>query len=114
MTDQAARAYHAQQVATLADTEADMITAITMETDGKLPTDPGRIRGLRANASRKSHAELNESSELDTGNPSELGIQHAGLKKTHAQLNVMGGCCGTDHRHIEQIAAACSPLFRSA
>lgn len=71
-----------------------------------------RIRGLRANASRKSHAELNESPELDIGDPVELGLQHAQLKRRLSQLNVMGGCCGTDHRHVEQIAAACSPLFR--
>jgi len=73
-----------------------------------------RIRGLRANASRKSHAELNESPELDVGSPVELGAQHAQLKSRLSQLNVMGGCCGTDHRHVEQIAAACSPLFRRA
>lgn len=73
-----------------------------------------RIRGLRANASRKSHAELNESPELDIGNPVELGDEHAQLKKRFADLNVMGGCCGTDHRHIEQIATACSPLFRAS
>ena len=66
-----------------------------------------RIRGLRANASRKSHAELNEASELDTGDPAELGAQHAALKRRLPHLNVMGGCCGTDHRHVEQIAAAC-------
>jgi homocysteine S-methyltransferase len=73
-----------------------------------------RIRGLRANASRKSHAELNESPDLDIGDPAELGVQHAQLKSRLSQLNVMGGCCGTDHRHIEQIAAACLPLFRKA
>lgn len=73
-----------------------------------------RLRGLRANASRKSHAELNESTELDSGNPVELGREHARLKKRLDGLNVMGGCCGTDHRHVEQIAAACSPLFRRA
>ena len=73
-----------------------------------------RIRGLRANASRKSHAELNESPALDIGDPVELGMQHAQLKSRLPQLNVMGGCCGTDHRHVEQIAAACSPLFRKA
>jgi S-methylmethionine-dependent homocysteine/selenocysteine methylase len=71
-----------------------------------------RIRGLRANASRKSHAELNESVELDIGNPIELGIEYAELRKRLSQLNIMGGCCGTDQRHIEQIAEACSPLFR--
>jgi len=68
-----------------------------------------RIRGLRANASRKSHAELNESAELDIGDPAELAAQHARLKRLLPQLTVIGGCCGTDVRHIEQIAAACAP-----
>ncbi|HEV3007733.1 MAG TPA: homocysteine S-methyltransferase family protein [Burkholderiales bacterium] len=74
-----------------------------------------RIRGLRANASRKSHAELNESAELDIGSPAELGGQYADLRQhLLPRLNVMGGCCGTDHRHVERIAAACAPLFRAA
>jgi len=71
-----------------------------------------RIHGLRANASRMSHAELNEAPQLDAGNPRELGLQYAELKRQLEQLNVLGGCCGTDHRHIEQIAEACAPLFR--
>ena len=66
-----------------------------------------RIRGVRANASRKSHAELNESSELDIGDPTELGAQHARLTRRLPHLTVMGGCCGTDVRHVAQIAAAC-------
>ena len=70
-----------------------------------------RIRGLRANASRMSHAELNEAPDLDTGNPTELGQEYAALKRQLRQLTVLGGCCGTDHRHIEQIATACQPLF---
>jgi len=70
-----------------------------------------RIRGLRANASRMSHAELNESPTLDVGNPAELGQQYAQLKRRLPRLNVLGGCCGTDHRHVESIAAACAPLF---
>lgn len=70
-----------------------------------------RIRGVRANASHRSHAELNEAPDLDDGNPVELGVQYAGLKKYLPRLNVMGGCCGTDHRHLEQIAEACVPLF---
>jgi S-methylmethionine-dependent homocysteine/selenocysteine methylase len=70
-----------------------------------------RIRGLRANASKKSHAELNESPDLDIGNPAELGAEHAALKRRLPQLAVMGGCCGTDERHIREIAAACRPLF---
>jgi S-methylmethionine-dependent homocysteine/selenocysteine methylase len=74
-----------------------------------------RIRGVRANASRKSHAELNESAELDTGNPAELAEQYSTLKRTLLpSLNVVGGCCGTDHRHVQRIAAACAPLFRVA
>lgn len=72
-----------------------------------------RIRGLRANASRMSHAQLNEAPELDAGNAIELGQEYADLKMRLAHLNVMGGCCGTDHRHIEQIASVCLPLFRS-
>lgn len=71
-----------------------------------------RIQGLRANASRKSHAELNESVELDIGDPAELGAEYATLTRRMPRLNVMGGCCGTDHRHVESIAAACAPLFR--
>jgi S-methylmethionine-dependent homocysteine/selenocysteine methylase len=70
-----------------------------------------RLRGLRANASHRSHAELNEAPDLDIGNPVELGKQYARLKRRVPHLNVMGGCCGTDHRHLEQIAEACLPLF---
>lgn len=70
-----------------------------------------RIRGVRANASRMSHAELNESPELDMGNPDELGREYADLKRRLKHLTVMGGCCGTDHRHIEKMAANCVPLF---
>jgi len=73
-----------------------------------------RVRGLRANASRMSHAELNDATELDVGNPRELGEHYANLKKRLPNLNVLGGCCGTDHRHVEQIAAACAPLFLTA
>lgn len=179
MSEKEAQAYHAEQVETLARTEADMLAALTMthaeeatgivraaqqagmpiavsftvETDGRLPSgqtleaaigqvdaatasypsyymincahpthfdhalaarEPwaGRIRGLRANASRKSHAELNDSTELDSGDPVELGAQYVRLKKERLPaLNVLGGCCGTDHRHVEQIARACTPLF---
>ena len=175
-----AEEYHRSQVETFAGTGADLVSAITMnyveeaagvalaarragmpvvlaltvETDGRLPTGqplgeairevdaitagypayfmincahpshfdtvlPGdeawtdRIRGVRANASRMSHAELNEATELDAGDPAELGREYAALKQHRLrQLNVMGGCCGTDHRHVEQVALACLPLFR--
>lgn len=67
----------------------------------------GRVRGLRANASRRSHQELNDSPDLDDGDPVELGRQYRELCRRHPQLTVLGGCCGTDHRHLEQIGASC-------
>ncbi len=66
-----------------------------------------RISGIRANSSRCSHAELDNASELDTGNPKELGQQYRDLLATYPHINVLGGCCGTDHRHIEEIWHAC-------
>jgi S-methylmethionine-dependent homocysteine/selenocysteine methylase len=67
-----------------------------------------RIGGLRANASSKSHAELDASPELDEGDPEDLAAHYAGLQLP--RLEVVGGCCGTDHRHVGAIAAACSAL----
>ena len=67
-----------------------------------------RVRGVRANASRMSHAELDESDVLDDGDPTELGGQLAGLHGRASHLTVLGGCCGTDHRHIQAIASALS------
>ena len=66
-----------------------------------------RLRGLRASASRKSHAELNVATELDVGDPIELAAAEALLKQRPPHLVVMGGCCGTNARHVEHIAAAC-------
>lgn len=66
-----------------------------------------RLRGIRANASRCSHAELDEATELDDGDPVELAEQYLALRRRIPHINVLGGCCGTDHRHIEEIAAAC-------
>jgi S-methylmethionine-dependent homocysteine/selenocysteine methylase len=65
-----------------------------------------RLGGLRANASRMSHAELDNSEELDDGNPVELGQQYADLKAIFPAMNVFGGCCGTDHRHVAQICGS--------
>ena len=168
--DEAAE-YHATQIRTFADTEADMVAALTMtyaeeaigiaraaeaeglpvaisftvETDGTLPsgeplsqaieeTDAAtgggpayymincahpthfesvlggswttRIHGLRANASTKSHAELDEAPELDDGDPEDLGVRYAGLRGQLPSLNVLGGCCGTDDRHVARICSA--------
>lgn len=172
MSADQAKEYHSTQIKTFSETEADMVTAITMnyveeaigivqaakafgmpvaisftvETDGNLPTGQTlkdaiesvdkatgnypayymincahpthfesvlnseswteRIRGIRANASTKSHEELDESVELDEGNPSELGLQYKQLSGKLKNLNVLGGCCGTDQRHIEEICRA--------
>jgi S-methylmethionine-dependent homocysteine/selenocysteine methylase len=71
-----------------------------------------RIGGLRANASRMSHAELDEAAELDEGNPDELGRNYRELLGALPHLCVLGGCCGTDHRHVDAIARECLPLMR--
>jgi S-methylmethionine-dependent homocysteine/selenocysteine methylase len=65
-----------------------------------------RVRGLRANASRRSHAELDASTDLDAGNPQELGGEYRALARKLPALSVVGGCCGTDHRHVAAIASA--------
>lgn len=59
-----------------------------------------RIGGVRANASRLSHAELDVAEALDEGNPTEFGQLHADLVGLLPNLRVVGGCCGTDHRHV--------------
>ena len=101
MSAQEAEQSHREEIETFAATSADMVCAITSA-------------GPCANASRKSHAELNESTEIDVGDPIELGRDYARVKRRLRHLNVMGGCCGTDHRHVEQIALACLPLFGTA
>jgi S-methylmethionine-dependent homocysteine/selenocysteine methylase len=65
-----------------------------------------RLRGLRANASKKSHAELDDAEELDEGDPAELAAAYGELRERLPKLNVVGGCCGTDHRHVDAICAA--------
>lgn len=166
-----AHAYFSEQLGWLAETEIDMVTALTfnqateatgfvtaahelglpavvsftVETDGHLPdgwslaeaimqVDAGsggaaayfmvncahpdhfggvldeqaawtrRIRGLRANASRRSHAELDEAPELDAGDLHELADQYRALAERLPWLNVFGGCCGSDLRHVAEIA----------
>jgi S-methylmethionine-dependent homocysteine/selenocysteine methylase len=165
--------YHGAQVATFAQSDADMVAAFTMnyveeaigvvraaqanampvaisftlETDGRLPsgmplveaidvTDDAtggapayymincahpthfdrvvrddvrlreRLRGLRANASKRSHAELDASPDLDEGDPVELGAQYRALRTHLPNLTIVGGCCGTDHRHVDAVGAA--------
>jgi homocysteine S-methyltransferase len=66
-----------------------------------------RIVGIRANASRQSHTELDAATELDIGDPAQLGQQYRELRDQLPRLNVFGGCCGTDHRHLRAISEAC-------
>ena len=173
MTVEEARVYHQEQVDTLSETEADLVSAFTinyveeaigitlaaqqadipavisftLETDGRLPSgqplgeavtavdqathdgpayymincahplhfrdaldsrEPwlNRIRAIRANASTRSHAELDQATELDAGDPADLGRRYAELKRHLPHLNIFGGCCGTDHRHVEAICRA--------
>lgn len=70
-----------------------------------------RIRGIRANASCKSHEELDNSESLDTGDKHELAEGYRALRELLPNLKVIGGCCGTDHGHIEQI---CRVLFANS
>jgi S-methylmethionine-dependent homocysteine/selenocysteine methylase len=174
MTAREAQDYHRFQVDIFAGTEADMVSAFTinyveegigivraakaaqipvvisftLETDGRLPTGQSlrdaieqtdretknapayymincahpthfvheltkggewrqRLRGVRANSSKRSHAELDAAPDLDIGNPVELGREYRELRALLPNLVVLGGCCGTDHRHIEQISHAC-------
>ena len=67
-----------------------------------------RVRGVRANASTKSHAELDEAATLDDGDPDDLARRHDELRRRLPSLSVVGGCCGTDHRHV---AAICRTLL---
>lgn len=68
-----------------------------------------RIHGVRANASAKSHAELDESETLDAGDPLDLGRRYRGLQQSFPKMRILGGCCGTDHRHVAAICEACMP-----
>jgi len=66
-----------------------------------------RLGGIRANPSPKSHAELNESTTLEEGDPDELAALLSAMRRQHRHLTVMGGCCGSDGRHAEKIGFAC-------
>ena len=65
-----------------------------------------RIKGIVANASQCSHAELDDAVELDSGDPIELGKQLSQIRRRFPHIRVLGGCCGTDMRHMQEIARA--------
>jgi S-methylmethionine-dependent homocysteine/selenocysteine methylase len=66
----------------------------------------GRIGGLRVNASALSHEELDAMEELDEGDPVALARDNAALHDALPSIRLLGGCCGTDHRHVAEIVAA--------
>lgn len=68
-----------------------------------------RISGIRANSSTKSHQELDNATELDRGNKYDLALKYKELRQILPNLNVFGGCCGTDISHIEAI---CNMLIK--
>jgi homocysteine S-methyltransferase len=68
-----------------------------------------RVRSVRANASRMSHAELDESPVLDAGDPVELAADYLRLRAQHPSISILGGCCGTDARHVQAIADVALP-----
>ncbi|CAF5004736.1 unnamed protein product, partial [Rotaria sp. Silwood1] len=70
-----------------------------------------RIHSVKGNASKKSHAELEKSKELDSGNPIEFAEHNRALLYKLKNLNVIGGCCGTDCRHVEEICKVCLNTF---
>jgi len=67
-----------------------------------------RIGGIRANASTMSHAELDQATELDAGDPIALARSYRELREQLRHLVVLGGCCGTNYEHIDAISAACT------
>lgn len=69
-----------------------------------------RLRGLRANASMRSYAELDAAANPDVGDPADLGRRYRAFCRQFEHFTVLGGCCGTDHRHVEQISLACVPV----
>jgi homocysteine S-methyltransferase len=73
-----------------------------------------RIHGVRANASAKSHAELDECKTLDIGDVADLSRRYRMLTRAFPSMRILGGCCGTDHRHIAAICEACAPESAAA
>lgn len=69
-----------------------------------------RLRGVRANASRQSHEELDNSDVLDDGDPVAFARDMRALAASHRGLTVLGGCCGTDLRHIRALARTAADL----
>jgi len=104
------------------DAGMPVVISFTLETDGRLPSgnslqaaiertdaETGGYCAYYANASKRSHAELDDSTDLDAGNPHELGLEYRALSSLLPSVTVVGGCCGTDHRHVEAMCHALQP-----
>jgi S-methylmethionine-dependent homocysteine/selenocysteine methylase len=65
-----------------------------------------RIQALRANASMRSHDELDAAEDLDAGDAGNLAERYVALRRELPELHVLGGCCGTDIRHVTAICDA--------
>jgi S-methylmethionine-dependent homocysteine/selenocysteine methylase len=70
-----------------------------------------RIHGVKCNASKKSHAELEQCTEIDEGDPIEFAQDNQQLLYKLKNLNIFGRCCGTDTKHLEQICKTCIHTF---
>ena len=62
-----------------------------------------RLGGFMPNAVAMETLDLCKLGHLEDGDPAELGHQMADLARRFPHINVWGGCCGTDGRHIGQI-----------
>jgi len=65
----------------------------------------GRLLGIQANTSRLSPEALDGRGELDTEAPGDFAAALITLHRRYG-LKILGGCCGSDHRHLEAVAQA--------
>ena len=83
------------------------MTNCTHPTEFEPALTPGdwiqRLGGFMPNAVAMETLDLCKLGHLEDGDPEELGAQMAGLAKRFPHINVWGGCCGTDGRHIGEI-----------
>jgi homocysteine S-methyltransferase len=63
-----------------------------------------RLRYVRPNAARMEKIALCSLGHLEDGDPVELGEQMAEVARMLPRTDIIGGCCGTDERHLAEIA----------
>lgn len=62
-----------------------------------------RFQGIQGNASAQDFTTLSRASDLLSSDPASFAQASLNLR-TLAPLRIFGGCCGTDGRHIRQLA----------